>query len=279
MSVEIYTKTDCIFCQKAKELFKEQEIPYTEIDASSVDTFREMQERLPGVATVPQIIIDGHHIGGYDVLEAHQNAIFKKYQSNLKLKEDAMPFKGSQTEKNVLAAFVNETVGRARYEMFSKKARKEGYVQISDIFQETANQEKAHASRLYKFLEGGDVEITATFPAGGNGTTEENLRAAAGGEAHEHEDMYPEFRQVAIKEGFDDIADVFEAIMVAEVQHGKRFLELAENIKEGRVFKRDEPTKWRCRNCGFVHSGTDAPDECPACAHPQAHFEELGENW
>ncbi|WP_028877737.1 rubrerythrin [Terasakiella pusilla] len=191
-----------------------------------------------------------------------------------------MSLKGTQTEKNLITAFANETVGRTRYEFFAKTARKEGYVQISDIFQETADQEKAHASRLYKFLEGGShLEIAITLPAGGNGTTEENLRDAAGGEQHEHADMYPEFARVAREEGFEQIASVFDHIIIAEKQHDKRFTELADNIKNDRVFKRDEPVKWRCRNCGYIHEGTEAVDECPACAHPQAHFEELAENW
>jgi len=190
-----------------------------------------------------------------------------------------MDFKGSQTERNVLTAFIGECVARNRYTFFAGKAKKEGYVQISHVFEETANQEKAHASRLYKFLEGGEVEITEKFPAGGNGTTEENLRDAAGGEQHEHDEMYPGFAKVAREEGFDEIADVFENIAIAERQHGKRFLDLAENIKNDRVFSRDASTKWRCRNCGFVHEDTEAPDVCPACNHPQAHFEELGENW
>lgn len=279
MGVEIYTKTDCMFCKKAKALFAENDIEYTEIDASTVSAFKEMQERLPSVKTVPQIIIDGHHIGGWDVLDAHKDAIFKKYKANL-MKNDGKPvLKGSQTETNLITAFVNEAVGRNRYEIFSKTARKEGYVQIADVFEETAAQEKAHASRLYKFMEGRPVEVTATFPAGGNRSTEENLRDAAGGEQHEHQDMYPEFAKVARKEGFEGIATVFEKIAIAEMQHDKRFTELADNIKAGRVFKREEPVKWRCRNCGYVHEGTDAPDECPACAHPQAHFELLGENW
>jgi rubrerythrin len=197
-----------------------------------------------------------------------------------KFRRRRMSLKGTQTEKNLITAFANETVGRTRYEFFAKTARKEGYVQISDIFQETADQEKAHASRLYKFLEGGShLEIAITLPAGGNGTTEENLRDAAGGEQHEHADMYPEFARVARKEGFEQIASVFDHIIIAEKQHDKRFTELADNIKNDRVFKRDEPVKWRCRNCGYIHEGTEAVDECPACAHPQAHFEELAENW
>ncbi|SCA57108.1 Rubrerythrin (modular protein) [Candidatus Terasakiella magnetica] len=278
MTVEIYTKDNCMFCKKAKELMKENDVAYKEIDAGTVAAFKKMQDRLPGVSTVPQIIIDGHHIGGFDVLEAHQNAIFKKYHSNKKL-EEPVKFKGSNTEKNILKAFVGECVARMRYTFFASKAKKEGYVQISHVFEETADQEKAHASRLYKFLEGREVKITETFPAGGNGTTEENLRDAAGGEQHEHEHMYPEFARIARDEGFSEIADVFENIAIAEQQHGKRFLELAENIKNEQVFVRKESHKWRCRNCGFVHEGEEAVDKCPACAHSKAYFELLGENW
>jgi len=278
VAVEIYTKEGCMFCTKAKELLADNDIPYTEIDVSTVDAFREMELRLPGVRTVPQIVIEGHHIGSFDVLEKHQNAIFKKYHSNQKLKE-RVEFKGSKTEKNILKAFIGECVARNRYTFFASKAKKEGYVHVSHVFEETADQEKAHASRLYKFLKGGEVRITETFPAGGNSTTEENLRDAAGGEQHEHEEMYPEFARIARDEGFDEIADTFQSIAVAEKQHCKRFLELADNIKKERVFVRETPTTWRCRNCGYVHTGTEAPLKCPACAHSQGYFEILGENW
>lgn len=278
MTVEIYTKYNCMFCKKAKALLEENDISFTEIDAGTIESFKEMQDRLPGVRTVPQVIIDGHHIGGYDVLEAHQNAIFKKYHSHHKLQK-TVPFKGSQTEQNILKAFVGECVARNRYTFFAAKAKKEGYVQIAHVFEETADQEKAHASRLYKYLKGGEVTITETFPAGGNGSTEENLRDAAGGEQHEYEEMYPEFARIAQEEGFDDIADTFTNIAVAERHHGKRFLGLAENIKNERVFVRAEETVWRCRNCGFVHEGAEAPLKCPACDHPQGHFELRAENW
>jgi rubrerythrin len=187
--------------------------------------------------------------------------------------------KGSQTEKNILTAFAGESQARNRYTYFASQAKKEGYVQISAIFEETANQEKEHAKRLFKFLEGGDVELSATFPAGVIGPTLQNLKDAAAGENHEHTEMYPEFAQTARKEGFDDIAEVMEAIAVAEKQHEKRYLALAANIKAGRVFKRTRKVVWRCRNCGYLHEGTEAPIECPACAHPQAHFELLGENY
>lgn len=187
--------------------------------------------------------------------------------------------KGTRTEKNLMAAFAGESQARNRYTYFAGQARKDGYVQIADIFEETANQEKEHAKRLFKFLEGGEVEITAAFPAGVIGTTLENLKAAAEGEHYEQATMYPEFAKIAREEGFDAIATVFEKIAVAEKQHEKRYSDLAANIEAGRVFKRDEPVVWRCRNCGYLHEGTEAPEMCPACAHPQAYFELLGENW
>ncbi len=187
--------------------------------------------------------------------------------------------KGTETEKNIMAAFAGESQARNRYTFFASKAKKEGYVQIAAIFQETADQEKEHAERLFKLLEGGEVEITGAFPAGVIGTTEKNLIASAGGEHYEHTDMYPSFAETARKEGFSDIAAVFEAIAVAEKQHEARYLALAENINQGRVFKRDEPVRWRCRNCGYIHEGTEAPEKCPACDHARAYFELLGENW
>lgn len=190
-----------------------------------------------------------------------------------------MKLRGTKTEKNLLLAFAGESQARNRYTLYASKARKEGYVQVADIFEETANQEREHAARVFKLLQGGEIEIRASFPAGVVGTTEDNLRAAAGGEDHEDTSMYPDFAQVAREEGFEVIAAVFEAIAVAERQHGRRFLALAENIAEGRVFKREKEVLWRCRNCGYVHEGEGAPDECPACAHPKAHFELLGENW
>ena len=187
--------------------------------------------------------------------------------------------KGSQTEKNLLTAFAGESQARNRYTYFASQAKKEGYEQIAFIFEETANQEKEHAKRLFKFLEGGEVEVTASFPAGVIGSTLENLNAAAAGENYEHTEMYPNFAKVARKEGFEAIAAVFEAIAVAEKQHEKRYKDLASNIEAGRVFKRDEEVVWRCRNCGYLHVGTKAPETCPACAHPQAYFELLGENY
>jgi len=187
--------------------------------------------------------------------------------------------KGSQTEKNILTAFAGESQARNRYTYFASQAKKEGYEQISEIFTETANQEKEHAKRLFKLLVGGEVTISGAFPAGVIGTTLENLQESAAGENYEYTDMYPGFAKVAVEEGFGDIATIFEAIAVAEKQHEKRYLALAANINAGKVFKREETVVWRCRNCGYLHDGTDAPEECLACAHPQAHFELLGENY
>jgi len=187
--------------------------------------------------------------------------------------------KGSKTEKNILTAFAGESQARNRYTYFASKAKKEGYVQISAIFEETANQEKEHAKRLFKLLEGGELEITGAFPAGVIGNTVDNLKESAAGENHEHTVMYPEFAVTAREEGFTEIADIFEAIAIAEKQHEKRYLDLMNNIDQDRVFKREQPVIWRCRNCGYLHEGNEAPEECPACAHPQAHFELLGENY
>ncbi len=187
--------------------------------------------------------------------------------------------KNTQTEKNLLTAFAGESQARNRYTYFAGKAKKEGFVQIADIFEETANQEKEHAKRLFKFLEGGEVEIRAAFPAGVIGNMAENLRAAAGGEHYEWESMYPDFAKAAREEGFNEIASVFEAIAIAEKQHEKRYLDLLANIEAGTVFRKEKKVVWRCRNCGYLHEGTEAPDVCPACEHPQAHFELLGENW
>jgi len=187
--------------------------------------------------------------------------------------------KGTQTEKNILTAFSGESQARNRYTYYASQAKKDGYVQIQAIFEETANQEKEHAKRLFKLLEGGEVEITAAFPAGVIGTTAENLKEAAMGENHEHTEMYPAFAETAREEGFANIADIFMAIANAEAQHEKRFKDLLANIENGRVFKRDEQVVWRCRNCGYLHDDQEAPEICPACAHAKAHFELLGENW
>ena len=190
-----------------------------------------------------------------------------------------MELKGSQTEKNLMCAFAGESQARNRYTYFASKAKKEGYVQIGNIFEETANQEKEHAKRLFKFMTGGETEITASFPFGEIGDTVDNLRSAAGGENHEWTAMYPEFARKARDEGFDEVAAVMEAIAIAEKQHEKRYLALIANIEGGRVFKRDTPVVWRCMNCGYLHEGPEAPELCAACAHPQKHFELLGENW
>lgn len=187
--------------------------------------------------------------------------------------------KGTQTEKNILTAFCGESQARNRYTYFASQAKKDGYVQIQHIFEETANQEKEHAKRLYKLLEGGEVKISASFPAGVIGTTAENLQEAAAGENYEHTTMYPEFAVTAREEGFANIADIFMAIANAEKQHEKRYKDLLANIEAGCVFKRDEKVTWRCRNCGYLHEGEEAPEVCPACAHAKAHFELLGENW
>ena len=190
-----------------------------------------------------------------------------------------MSLKGTQTEKNILTAFAGESQARNRYTYFASQAKKEGYVQISDIFTETADQEKEHAKRLFKLLEGGEIEVSAAFPAGVIGTTAENLKEAAGGENHEHTEMYPGFAKTARKEGFNDIADIFMAIAVAEKHHEKRYLDLLANIENGRVFKRDTEVVWRCRNCGYLHTGNEASELCPACNHKRDHFELLGENY
>lgn len=187
--------------------------------------------------------------------------------------------KGTKTEKNILTAFCGESQARNRYTYFASQAKKDGYIQIQYIFEETADQEKEHAKRLYKLLEGGEVEIVAAFPAGVIGTTAENLQEAAAGENYEHTTMYPQFAEIAREEGFSNIADIFMAIANAEKQHEKRYKDLMANIEAGRVFKRNKKVTWRCRNCGYVHEGEEAPEVCPACAHARAHFELLGENW
>lgn len=187
--------------------------------------------------------------------------------------------KGSQTEKNILTAFAGESQARNRYSYFASQAKKDGYVQMSTIFEETANQEKEHAKRLFKLLQGGELEISAGFPAGAIGTTLENLKASAGGENYEWTEMYPGFAKTARDEGFEDIANIFDSIAVAEKQHEKRYLDLAGNIEAGRVFKREEKVVWRCRNCGYLHEGNEALKKCPACDHEQEHFELLGENY
>lgn len=190
-----------------------------------------------------------------------------------------MELKGSKTEQNLLTAFAGESQARNRYTYFASQAKKEGFDQIAFIFEETSNQEKEHAKRLFKFLEGGEAEVRASFPAGKIGSTLENLLAAAAGENYEHTEMYPGFAKVAMDEGFDTIGGVFEAIAVAEKQHEKRYRTLAANIEADRVFKKDQKVVWRCRNCGYLHEGEEALEICPACAHPRAYYELLGENY
>jgi rubrerythrin len=187
--------------------------------------------------------------------------------------------KGSRTEKNLMAAFAGESQARNRYTFYTSKAREDGFMQIAAVFEETANQEKEHAKRLFKFMEGGEVEITGSFPAGIIGPTADNLLGAAAGENYEWKEMYPGFAKVAREEGFDAIATVFESITVAEKQHARRYERLRANVLEGKVFKKDKPVVWRCTNCGYLFEGVEAPKACPACAHPQSYFEVLGENW
>jgi len=190
-----------------------------------------------------------------------------------------MNLKGSRTEKNLLAAFAGESQARNRYTYFASAAKKEGYVQISMAFEETANQEKEHAKRFFKFLEGGDLQITATFPAGVVGDTAANLKASADGEHHEWGSMYPDFAKTAREEGFEPVARTFEAVSVAEKYHETRYRGFLKNLQEGKVFKKTAKTTWRCLNCGYNHEGDAAPENCPACAHPKAYFEVLAQNW
>ena len=192
--------------------------------------------------------------------------------------------KGTQTEKNLLAAFAGESQARNRYTFAASQAKKEGYVQISEIFDETANQEKEHAKRFFTYLEGGDCEITAGYPAGfageaAAGSTAENLAHAAAGERFEWTELYKGFAAVAQEEGFPQIAAQFTAVCIAEKQHEKRYNKLVANLKDGRVFKREEGTLWACLNCGYVFEGAEAPKMCPACKHPQGYFELIRENW
>jgi rubrerythrin len=187
--------------------------------------------------------------------------------------------KGSQTEKNLLAAFAGESQARNRYTYFSGVAKKAGYEQIAAIFLETADNEKEHAKRFFKFLEGGEVTITAGYPAGVIGDTAANLLASADGEKFEWTTLYKSFAEVADKEGFKEVADTFRHIAAVEVEHEKRYRKLLENVKGSKIFKKDAPVKWKCRNCGYVHEGANAPDKCPACLHPQAYYEVVAENY
>jgi len=187
--------------------------------------------------------------------------------------------KGTETEKNLLAAFAGESQARNRYTFFASKAKKEGYEQIASIFQETADNEKEHAEVFFKHLQGGDTEITAEYPAGKIGTTAENLLAAAEGEKMEWGTLYPDFAKTAEKEGFPKVAESFTEIGEVEEYHERRYRKLLDNVKKGKVFKKDKPVKWKCRNCGYVHEGPEAPDVCPACKHPQGYYEVWVENY
>ena len=187
--------------------------------------------------------------------------------------------KGTQTEKNLLTSFAGESQARMRYTYFASAAKKEGYEQISAIFLETAEQEKEHAKRMFKWLEGGMVEITASYPAGVIGTTLENLKAAAAGENEEWTTDYPKFADVAEAEGFPEIAAMYRNIAIAEKGHEERYQAFVKNIEAGKVFAKDEETVWQCRNCGYIFVGKEAPQVCPACLHPQAYFEVKKENW
>lgn len=187
--------------------------------------------------------------------------------------------KGTQTEKNLMAAFSGESQARNRYTYYASKARDEGYMQISAIFEETANQEKEHAKRLFKFMEGGEISISGAYPAGPAGTTSQNLYEAAHGENYEWQTMYPDFAKIARAEGFEAIACVFEAIAVAEKQHAKRYEKLKANVDNGKVFKSEKTAVWQCRNCGYIVEAAEAPKMCAACAHAQSYFELISENW
>jgi len=194
-------------------------------------------------------------------------------------KENMASVKGTNTEKNLMKAFAGESQARNRYTYFAGQARKEGFEQISAIFEETANQEKEHAKRFFSFLEGGALEITAAFPAGVVGSTAENLKAAASGEHEEWSSLYPEFAKIATSEGFPAVAKLFENVSVAEKMHEQRYLGLLKNVEEGTVFERDGEVFWQCRNCGYTVKGNMAPPACPACAHPKAFFQIFVPSW
>ncbi len=190
-----------------------------------------------------------------------------------------MGIKGTKTEQNLLKSFAGESQARMRYDYFASVAKKEGYEKVALIFEETARQEKEHAKRFFKFLEGGMTEITAAYPAGGIGTTAENLLAAATGEHEEHTELYPMFADIADKEGFPEIAAVWRKIANAERHHEERYRALLADIEKGEMFKKSSVVTWRCLNCGYIHEEAEAPKACPACAHPQAWFEQLGKHW
>lgn len=187
--------------------------------------------------------------------------------------------KGTRTEKSLLASFAGESQARNRYTYFASVARKAGYEQIAAIFLETADNEKEHAKRFFEFLEGGDVEIKASYPAGVIGDTAGNLEAAAEGENLEWTKLYKEAEKIAREEGFIEIANIFKEIAEVEEQHEMRYRKLLKNVEEGKVFKKDTVVKWKCRNCGYVHEGKEAPEKCPACAHPRGFYELLCQNW
>jgi rubrerythrin len=187
--------------------------------------------------------------------------------------------KGTKTEKNLLTSFAGESQARNRYSFAASVARKEGFVQVANIFEETADNEKEHAKRMFKFLEGGVVEIAAGYPAGKIGATADNLEAAAEGEKEEHSLLYPGFARVAREEGFPAVAAMYDAVSIAERQHEKRYRALLANVRQGKVFKKDHTVKWRCSHCGYIHEGAEAPKVCPACLHEQKYFEVLAENW
>ena len=192
---------------------------------------------------------------------------------------NVMSIKGTRTEQNLLKSFAGESQARSRYTFFASVAKKEGYEQISGVFMETAEQEKEHAKKFFKYLEGGMVEITASYPAGIIGTTAENLKAAAEGENEEWADLYPEFAKIADEEGFPQIANTFRQIAKVEAEHEARYRTLLARVEAGKVFERDEEIEWQCRNCGFIFTGKEAPEVCPACLHPQAYFEVKKENY
>ena len=207
--------------------------------------------------------------------------LFMPLEQDIRLprKLTIMEFKGSQTEKNLLAAFAGESQARTRYTFFASVAKKEGYEQISAVFQETSDNEKEHAQLFFKHLQGGMAEITAAYPAGIIGSTAENLKASAEGEKLEWGTLYPNFAQVAEKEGFKDVAKTFHMVAKVENYHERRYRKLLANVEQGKVFKMDSPIKWKCRNCGYVFEGSEAPEKCPVCDHPRSYFEVWCENY
>lgn len=207
------------------------------------------------------------------------NAFYLIALHNLRARLKNLEFKGSQTEKNLLAAFAGESQARTRYTFFASAARKEGYEQISGIFQETSDNEKEHAQLFFELLKGGTAEITAGYPAGTIGSTAQNLKAAADGEKFEWGTLYPSFAEVAEKEGFIEAARTFRQVAKVEAYHERRYLKLLANVEQSKVFKKDAPIKWKCRNCGYVHEGPEAPEKCPVCKHPRSYYEVWCENY